>query len=77
MTEFWRDVRFGARLLRRSPGFALTVALPLGLGVGANTLIFSLIDTLLPRPLPVKHPEQLVRLIEIHLLKAAHDIQLA
>lgn len=66
MTEFWRDIRFGVRLLRRSPGFTLTVSLLLGIGIGANTLIFSIVDMLLLRPLPVRHPEQLVRLVEIH-----------
>jgi putative ABC transport system permease protein len=66
MDDFWGDIRFGLRLLRRSPVFALIVASLLGIGIGANTLIFSIVDTLLLRPLPVKHPEQLVRLIEIH-----------
>src|SRR6185437_981319 len=66
MYEFWGDVRFAWRLLVRSPVFAVTVSLLLGIGIGANTLIFSLVNTLLLRPLPVKHPEQLVRLIEVH-----------
>ncbi len=65
MPEFWQDLRFGLRLLERSPVFALTVALLLGIGIGANTLIFSFVDALLLRPLPVTHPEQLVRLIEV------------
>ena len=58
-------MRFGLRLLGRSPVFALTVSLLLGIGIGANTLIFSFFDALLLRPLPVPHPEQLVRLIEV------------
>jgi predicted permease len=66
MSDFWGDVRFGLRLLARSPVFALTVSLLLGIGIGANTLIFSVIDSLLLRPLPVKQAEQLVRLIEVH-----------
>ncbi len=65
MPEFWRDIRFGLRLLGHSPVFALTISLLLGIGIGANTLIFSLFDALLLRPLPVPHPEQLVRLIEV------------
>jgi hypothetical protein len=52
MSDFWRDVRFGLRLLRRSPVFVLAVSLLLGVGIGANTLIFSMVDTLLLRPLP-------------------------
>jgi hypothetical protein len=66
MSELWRDVRFGLRLLCRSPVFALAVVLLLGIGIGANTLIFSFVNTLLLRPLPVRHAERLVRLIEVH-----------
>ncbi len=58
-------MRFGLRLLGRSPVFALTVSLLLGIGIGANTLIFSFFDALPLRRLPVPHPEQLVRLIEL------------
>jgi hypothetical protein len=66
MTEFWRDVKFGARLLSQSPVFTLTAILLLAIGISANTLIFSVVDAILLRPLPVPHPEQLVRLIEVH-----------
>ncbi len=55
-----RDVSFSARLLRKSPGFTAVALLTLALGVGANTSIFSLINGLLLRPLPVPHGEQLV-----------------
>src|SRR6476469_89621 len=47
-----RDLRYAFRSLRRSPAFALTVILMLGLGIGANTAIFTLVDALLLRPLP-------------------------
>jgi hypothetical protein len=66
MSDFWRDVRFGVRLLRRSPVFTLAVVLLFGIGIGANTLIFSFVDALLLRPLPVRHAERLVRLVEVH-----------
>lgn len=66
MSDLWRDVRFGVRLLCRSPVFALAVVLLLGIGIGANTLIFSFVNTLLLRPLPVRNAERLVRLIEVH-----------
>jgi predicted permease len=56
----WQDLRYGLRMLRRNPGFASVVALTLGLGIGANTAIFSLIDDVLLKMLPVKEPEQLV-----------------
>src|SRR5713101_165037 len=66
MSEFFRDVRFGVRLLAKSPVFTATAALLLAVGISANTLIFSIVNALLLRPLPVSHPENLVRLIEVH-----------
>jgi predicted permease len=57
--EIARDVRFSTRQLRRSPGFALTAILTLALGLGANTAVFSLINGLLLRPLPVPHADEL------------------
>ncbi|HEY3455716.1 MAG TPA: ABC transporter permease [Bryobacteraceae bacterium] len=66
MSDFWRDVRFGLRLLRHSPVFAIAVVLLLGIGIGVNTLIFSMADALLLRPLPVRQADRLVRLVEVH-----------
>jgi len=57
-----RDVHYAFRTLRRSPGFATVAVLSLGLGIGGNTAIFSLLDTVLLKSLPVKNPEQLVLL---------------
>jgi putative ABC transport system permease protein len=60
LEDLWQDQRYGARMLARNPGFTLVAALSLAVGIGANTAIFSLLDALLLRRLPVKQPEQLV-----------------
>lgn len=66
MFEFGRDLRFGLRLLANSPVFTATAVLLLAIGIGANTLIFSAVEALLLKPLPVSHPENLVRMVEVH-----------
>lgn len=55
-----QDIRYALRWLARSPGFALVAILSIGLGVGVNTAMFSLVDTLLFKPLPVSDPDSLV-----------------
>ncbi len=64
--ELIGDVRYGLRQLRRSPGFTIVALLSLALGIGANTAIFSLIDTLMLRRLPVREPEQLVEFLNLY-----------
>src|SRR5262245_26379080 len=55
----WRDLRYGLQMLRRDPGFTGAAVFSLALGIGANTAIFSLMDAVLLKMLPVKNPEQL------------------
>src|SRR5215468_10440752 len=58
--EMIQDLRYGARMLLKNPVFTLVVALSLALGIGANTVVFSLLDAVLLKTLPVKEPERLV-----------------
>ena len=60
MGNIWRDMLYGLRLLGKSPGSTLAVVLSIALGIGANTAIFSLINSFLLRPLPYKEPDRLM-----------------
>src|ERR1700736_4777253 len=64
LERLWQDVRYALRTMRHSPGFITVAVLSLALGIGANTSIFSLINTLMLRMLPVREPEQLVELLQ-------------
>ncbi|HMI54199.1 MAG TPA: ABC transporter permease [Candidatus Saccharimonadales bacterium] len=68
MTSFWRDLRHALRFLRLSPGFTLVAVLTLALGIGANTAIFQLIDSIRLRTIPVKNPQELgtIRIADRH-----------
>lgn len=62
MRGFWQDLRYGARMLAANRGFTIVAVLTLALGIGANTAIFSILDPLLLRKLPVANPDELVTL---------------
>src|ERR1043166_7993827 len=67
METFWHDLKYGARQLRRAPGFTATVAITFALGVGANTAVFSFVDRLLLRaPAGVSRPAEIRRLYTDH-----------
>lgn len=71
MHQLWQSLRYSFRALRKNPGFTAVAILSLALGIGANVAIFTLINALLLRDLPVPHPE---RLVELSVVRQDHKI---
>lgn len=62
MVGLWQDLRYGIRMLLKHRGFTAIAVLTLGLGIGANTAIFSVVNAVVLRPLPFEEPERIIRM---------------
>src|SRR5512136_2972547 len=67
LETLWQDLRYGARMLTKSPVFTATAVVSLALGIGATTAVFSILDTIFLRPLPYPEPDRLVGILERRL----------